>query len=862
MSLLSGWRLALRMAWREVRRSRARSALVLFMVTFPVVAVVAADVAQATSSVSSVESLDRRLGSAEARVQALPDTRSVFQTADPDSGGTATEGAHGAAASLPSIQAALGGSRPVTELRQRQLGISTDIGTLEVDATGMDVQDPLTDGLFRLTSGRLPRSADEVDVNAALAGHGFAIGDTLTLTSGSELHVVGTAESTGVRTEPLVLGTLASMPPTPPDGVRTWLVGGAPVTWQQVRAVNKIGAVVLSRHVIEHPPSAAEVPAQVRFGPGDRSQVYAVLVLIGVMALLEVVLLAGPAFAVGARRQSRTLALIAANGGGPVQARRVVLASALVLGSLGAVVGTALGIVVARLLIPVLQGMQDTYFGPFQIRWPHVAAIAAFGLLSAFLAAIVPAWIASRQDVVAVLAGRRGDRAASRRSPFIGIALLAVGVVVAVLGSHQGGGEFLIAGAAVVSVFGMIFLVPVVVLGTARLGRRLPLPLRYAVRDAARHRTRTVPAVAAVAATVAGVVALSIANSSDQAQAQADYTPLLPNGVSTVNANNPHADWAALAAAVTRVAPEADAQPIAGVSARSSVGLAVPGRQGFLAGFSGPISSPVLVSDGTDAATAAFLARALDGTQQKQVATALGEGRAVVFTDGTPAGDRVRISARGVHGRVTLLLPATFVDLGHAMAPTQGVLPPSDVRRLGLAARTAGLVLTGSELTKTQESTLREAIGGLDPSAYLYVERGYQVSGAEKVVLWILFGMGAVLMLGGTLTATFLALSDARPDLATLSAVGASPRTRRGVAAAYALAVGLVGAVLGAAVGFIPGIAITYPLTRSFTGTGPSHYLDIPWLLIGALVIALPLFTALVVGLVARSRLPVVARLD
>ena len=54
----------------------------------------------------------------------------------------------------------------------------------------------------------------------------------------------------------------------------------------------------------------------------------------------------------------------------------------------------------------------------------------------------------------------------------------------------------------------------------------------------------------------------------------------------------------------------------------------------------------------------------------------------------------------------------------------------------------------------------------------------------------VLGGLGAVLMLGGTLTATFLALSDARPDLATLSAVGASPRMRRGVAASYALVVG------------------------------------------------------------------------
>ncbi len=122
-------------------------------------------------------------------------------------------------------------------------------------------------------------------------------------------------------------------------------------------------------------------------------------------------------------------------------------------------------------------------------------------------------------------------------------------------------------------------------------------------------------------------------------------------------------------------------------------------------------------------------------------------------------------------------------------------------------------------------------------------------------------------MLGGTLTATFLALSDARPDLATLSAVGASPRSRRRVAASYALVVGLVGALLGAAVGFIPGIAITYPLTgeswmNEMNPALPDHFLDIPWLLIGTLVLALPLLTAVIVGLTARSRLPLASRLD
>ena len=84
------------------------------------------------------------------------------------------------------------------------------------------------------------------------------------------------------------------------------------------------------------------------------------------------------------------------------------------------------------------------------------------------------------------------------------------------------------------------------------------------------------------------------------------------------------------------------------------------------------------------------------------------------------------------------------------------------------------------------------------------------------------------------------------------------PPNRRRVAASYALVVGFVGAVLGAAVGFIPGVAIGQPLTARRGGyetdaTGalvgdPSSYLDIPWLLVA------------IVGLSALSRLPLVAR--
>lgn len=700
-------------------------------------------------------------------------------------------------------------------------------------------------------------------VNRSLADEGFDVGDRLALTNGTSATVVGIAESTGAKAAPVLLGVPAYFPDAGREGTRSWLVGGAPVTWGQVRALNAVGAVALSRQVIEHPPPSDEISPQVRHADSsDHSAVYTVLALIGVMALIEVVLLAGPAFAVGARRHSRSLALIAANGGTPTQSRRVVLGTALVIGAVATVAGIVLGIAVGRGLVPVLQSKSDTWFGPFQVRWDHVLAIAAFGLVSSFLAAVVPAWIASRQDVVAVLAGRRGDRAASRRSPLIGLVLTAAGIGVAVLGARRDAGETMIAGAAVLAVFGMLFLVPVVVLTVARLGRRLPLPLRYAVRDAARHRTRTVPAVAAVAATVAGVVALSIANTSDQAQAKADYVDLLPVGTGLVTDAGRRAGFLPRAEAALRSAGVASTS-VSGVAHARGQRAQDPVVRGAAHRLYGGTLSTLGVQTVVADRLPPVLPEEISSTERAAADATLAKGGVVLFAQRPSSLDHALLTVRGTQRRATL--PATVVDTGKGYSPASMVLAPAAAHRLQLTVAPAALLFDASHVDSKTVDRLRQTIGALDPtSGYVYVEAGYQVSSAETVVLWILFGLAGVLMLGGTLTATFLALSDARPDLATLSAVGASPRMRRAVASAYAVSVGVVGATLGAAVGFIPGIAVSYPLTRLYNsgGPGPSHYLSIPWLEIVGLVVLLPVVTALVVGLVARSRLPLVARLD
>lgn len=867
---LRSWRPALVMAWRDARRSRARSILVLVMIALPVLGVTAADVIMQTSDVSGAEALDRRLGAADALITAEAGLTRVYQSFDPEDASGWSGSRRADPATLADVEAALGREVRAIEHHEGSVRFTTDSGVGQLEATEMDLGDPMATGLFELTSGRMPETPGEVLVNDDLAARGPGPGEQLELANGTTRTIVGTAESTSFRGHPLAFGPIGAFGLKERRGrVQTWLVEAGPVSWSEVRELNASGFSVLSRAVLEDPPPRSEIPAEIRYASGTDDALIAVIALVAVMALIEVVLLAGPAFAVGARRQSRNLALLAASGGTPRQARRVVLASGIVLGGMGAGLGVVLGIVGAWAAMPLVQHFSTSMLGPFEVPWLHVAGIAAFGLVSAFLAAVVPAWIASRQDVVAVLGGRRGDRAASRKSPVLGLLVLGAGVAGAVHGARVGSmGEYYIAGSAILAVLGMVLLIPTVVVVLAKLSRRLPLTLRYAIRDAARHRTRTVPAVAAVAATVCGVVALGIANASDEAQNEATYTAELPMGQASVVDYRRKADWPAMRDVVERGLPQARVREVRGLDAdnRTELYFKVHGHRSLLTGYSSSLGSSVLVSDDK-------VPIILPGVSNAEIAAAermLARGGAVVLTSKPVRADEVQVSGQrwGPRserpqrlGRETV--PATFVQVDGEYAMAQAVVAPHALAGLGLSPRTVGLVVDGAEISRAQERDVSEALGAISRQASFYVERGYQPGNEAVLLLLVLGALGAVLMLGGTLTATFLALSDARPDLGTLSAVGASPRRRRGVAAAYALVVGFVGAALGAAVGFVPGVAVTYPLTGMSGGGGHAGpFLDVPWLLIGTLVVALPLFTAAIVGLTARSRLPMVARLD
>ncbi|MFC7500775.1 FtsX-like permease family protein, partial [Nocardioides sp. GCM10030258] len=372
--------------------------------------------------------------------------------------------------------------------------------------------------------------------------------------------------------------------------------------------------------------------------------------------------------------------------------------------------------------------------------------------------------------------------------------------------------------------------------------------------------------VAAVGATVAGVVALGIAVSSQEAANKDAYAPQLPIGQASV-AYGFDADKDAVDETLARYLPGQGAEQVTGVQTSGEAGeleieFSADGEALMLEYWSS-IGSPYLV--GTEVPD--FIE--MDAADRERANALLGDGGLVLLRGADDNGadaSKVRVDVRQYVATEELPQPiasatakADVIQVQRPTPPAPALMSPEVVKELGLKVDTVGVVLPGP-FSESTEKDIQEAFGALPVQPYFYVERGYQADSAVRIIQFVLGALGAILMLGGTLTATFLALSDARPDLATMAAVGARPRERRRVAAGYALFVGGIGALLGAPVGFIPGLAISQPLTRQFE-TGATS-MDVPWLLIVSVVVGLPLLTAAAVGACARGRLPLTARVE
>ncbi|GGO72085.1 ABC transporter permease [Nonomuraea cavernae] len=823
---------ALRIARRSAWRSRGRSALIMVMIGLPVLVITAILTLTETMTVTSQERLVAELGAADARLVQAPEGTELQQR--PGGGGRWSTGVDGAAEprlGAAEVVALLGPGARLIPFNTGELRL----GTERVDALETDLRDPLTRGMLTLSEGRLP-AAGEVAVTPAF---GLRPGDLLRPSGAAPLTVVGVVEHPHQPSLRQVVGL--DLPLTSSDefwsprGYGTgWLADTAkPVPWTDVPTLNKAGLHVTSRATIMD-SSRFEVR------PFDIRQKVGIGIMV-IMVVLETVLLAGPAFAVGLRRRRRELAEIAAQGGSAGHLRTIVLADGLVLGGTATVMATVLGIGAGVLGAPVVARWGGQVGSP-GVPWTPVLAVAALGLLAGLVAALVPAVQAARQDTATVLAGRAPAVAGRRGWPLAGAALVLAGLVATVVAWRRPDSVWVLASAVLV-LLGLVVLTPWLVRLTGRPAGWLRLPLRVSVRDAVRHRTRTASAVAAVMAVTATVVAMGIGTHSEYVHGRNAYTSARPTGMLAIwGGNVGDASWDRLRAEAARLLPGV---PLAaGYHAKDAQGRRYALR--YTVRWNGIRTRRTVAIGDQD------LLRLLQGRHDPRTAAALASGKAVVFDAAAVRDGKLTLRASSTSGPPrTLDVPAVTATPADEY---QGgaLLPRALVEQAGFATAERQLYAMHQP---PADSPLWRELTKVTAKVTIAFEHGHR--NVSEPGLWGWLGGALVLVVGGTLAATRLAAADMLPERATMMAIGAPPWTLRMVVAGQALYISGLGALVGLVAGVVTGVALSRPMTTH--GAGGPATIAIPWPFVIAVVVGLPVL-ATVAALITRTRLPLVRR--
>ncbi|MEV6394997.1 ABC transporter permease [Streptomyces sp. NPDC051907] len=880
------WRAALRIARRDAWRSKGRSFLVLAMIALPILGVSAADLTVRSAELSAEQKLERTLGAADAQISDAqtggtpilqsPDGQNMAPASDDYDNKPWPDGETNVTKAMPE------GSTSLTDT-SGSAKLKTTHGLLNTEIRELKSSDPLAKGIMVLDSGRLPQKPDEVAATTHfLESSGLKVGGTLTARGfDREYKIVGSYElPDSLKTDQVnalpgaLLAPLdkalekAGLPGT--ESTTTYLVGlSGGFTWNMVQEANTKGVTVVSRAVALDPPADSEVPLFQKDGWGSWKQSTAAqaaeLAALGTvvgLAMLEICLLAGPAFAVGARRSRRQLGLVGANGGDRRHIRAIVLGGGLVIGAAAAVIGTVLGIALTFALQPWLEDYLGKRFGSFDIRPLELLGIGLLAVLTGVLAAIVPAITSSRQTVLASLTGRRGVRKSNRVLPVIGLIATILGAVIALYGSIMSDEFLIVAGGSAIAELGVVALTPALVGLFGRVGRILPLSPRLALRDAVRNRGRTAPAVAAVLAAVAGTVAVATYTASTDAQGEAEYRAELPHGaVSVILEEDGGRDVPGVRATVQKMLPidvRADVDRIAVgnpncpmYSDKEGCGhyeVIVPDENecplyktdparpdedpaekftvaerrklnkdwrctSRVFGGGNYINAGVMVAD-------ANLLKILE-IEDPEAEKALAAGKIVSFDkqnlhkDGTvalrlitdaKAAQEAASAGKEAPGEVKKLaahqVSDTIDSYGFSM-----IVPPSAVKTAGLKTAPLGAYFSTDKLPSTeQRQRLESELDKTGSNISLRVEEGY--TSENNIVLLSLTIFAGLITIGAAGIATGLAQADAEADLKTLAAVGAPPRVRRTLSGFQCGVVAIMGVLLGSAAGVLPAIGL------------------------------------------------------
>lgn len=670
----------------------------------------------------------------------------------------------------------------------------------------------------RLHSGRFPEGQNEIVLDADLASeHGLQPGDRVDLAAGTRptrFDIVGLTEPVkGVRFGPVMYVQDRPSLGWGIDRAAPELLLGARDGASPDQLAADVRGLGLDVHVMTTDDAREQVTSSMT---NDVDLIGLMLTAFAAVAMFVAALVIANTFAIVVAQRSRDLALLRCVGGSRRQVLGSVVGESIVLGLVTAVIGTAVGIGSAALLIVILN--ETALPVPMSLVRPSTAQVlipVLAGFVVTVLAGIGPALRARRMSPLAALRPELGVPVRTRAGALrlaIGAALSLIGLSGLFAGMQASSLRIGIAAGAIGFVGVLVlspFFVPSLIRAVGAVRRLLPhavgggVPANLAVANAVRNPRRTAATTSALLVGVTLISMLTVGAASLSASATraidrnhpVDLTVSAPNGLS--------------------------ASTIDQVGSVDGVESAVE-----LRGFQAEVSAePVQV--------AALHAADLGVIRDAELRATVESGTALVPAnrfDLLPSGSgRLEVHAGGAV--VTVPATMTSIDAGPV------VIPEADLERLGTDRRAWGLWLRIDDDADPQSVTnaIDDAIAS-SPEADqgVEVQGGYvERSGLDQaldVMLMIstgLLALAVVIALFGVSNTLSLSVVERIRENALLRALGLTRTQQRLMLAAEAALMALVATV----VGVLLGIGFGWAATVTVIGKVSSHpaLLDVPW---------------------------------
>jgi putative ABC transport system permease protein len=825
----------MRWAWRLFRREWRQQLLILLLVIVAVAAVVVGSAV----AVNTPQPANFGFGNAQdMAVFTNSEKQSDLQSADAQI--AALEHRFGTAQIIENQTVHIPGSTQTYQVRSQ------------------DPHGPYGGPMLQLLSGRYPTGANEVALTPALASDlDLRVGDTWSQSGQTVVGIVQNPQS--------LLDEFALVPPGQvTDPTQVTVLFDAPGV-----DPGRIGNNVYT-------PSQNDTS-----NPINPKTIVLALATVG-MLLIALVSVGG--FTVLAQRRLRSLGMLESMGATDRNVRLVLRANGVIVGMVGALLGFALGLVAWLAYRPHNEQSAHHLIPMFALPWIVIAVAMVLAVIATFLAAGHPARAITRVPVVSALAGRPAPPRQIHRSFVPGVIALVIGFFMFVASGASGsnGVIWLIPG-FIALVTGIILMSPFFLALLARVGRRAPIATRLALRDLSRYRARSGSALSAISVGVLIAVvicAVAVARYSsvyDYVGPNLAWNELAvwsPNGQ---NGNDPSPgtptprELQLQEANVHTIAAALGAKTVAELdNPAPSVGLQNPSASGRQWDGQIYVATPSLLRTyGINPSSVPSNVNVLSSRPglsgsgvQLTYGGGGGKGGGQLVGPGSGGGGALGTGGGGGPGPGNTNSCSPEGCIAHPVVLEESQLPTgtsapntliteSALRRLHLASQSSldgWIIQANSPITSAQDLNAQTTAS----KSNLSIESKNDAPTSHEIVNWATV-FAIALALGILGMSIGLIRSETASELRTLTATGASSRTRRTLTAVTAGGLAFLGALLGTVAAYV-GLAGWF-YSNSLEG-GLSNIIDhVPWSNLLLIVIAMPA-VAMIVGWLLAGRDP------